>query len=196
MYNYHDEYHSFPPAYIADEHGRPMHSWRVLLLPFLDEKELYAQYRFDEPWNSPHNIKIEERMPSIYRCPSFEPYEAKSESGSTMRHLTTYVVVNSSGGVFNHTSSTAMMDIDDGLHQTILVVEVHNHAVCWLEPSDVSLSDLFADLADLSNDTASHHNDRLHFVRADGYADHMTKAMKREQLAALVTKSGNDSAAR
>src|SRR4051812_9073955 len=55
LHNYHEAYGCFPPAYIADKDGRPMHSWRVLILPYLDEKPLYLKYRFDEPWNGPHN---------------------------------------------------------------------------------------------------------------------------------------------
>jgi hypothetical protein len=47
--NYHDRYGRFPPAYVADEHGRPTHSWRVLLLPWLDHRAIYDRYRFDEP---------------------------------------------------------------------------------------------------------------------------------------------------
>ena len=55
---YHDVYKSFPPAYVADETGKPMHSWRVLILPFLEQKALYDQYRFDEPWDGPNNGKL------------------------------------------------------------------------------------------------------------------------------------------
>src|SRR5262245_38698724 len=50
LHNYAEMYGSFPPAYIADDNGRPMHSWRVLILPFIDQVPLYNQYRFDEPW--------------------------------------------------------------------------------------------------------------------------------------------------
>lgn len=70
MENYHAAYASFPPAHIADNAGKPMHSWRVLLLPFLgdDENAIYKAYRFDEPWNGPHNRRLAERMPAVYRC--------------------------------------------------------------------------------------------------------------------------------
>ena len=64
--NYHDMYKCFPPAYVADESGRPMHSWRVLLLPFLSESELYNAYNFAEPWGSPNNRKLLTRRPSQY----------------------------------------------------------------------------------------------------------------------------------
>lgn len=58
LHNYHDTYGSFPPAYLADETGKPMHSWRTLLLPYLDGAQLYNEYRFDEPWDSTHNLSI------------------------------------------------------------------------------------------------------------------------------------------
>jgi hypothetical protein len=70
LHNYHDTFGSLPPAYVADENGRPMHSWRVLLLPFIEHKALYDEYRFDEPWDGPHNRQLADYMPSVYRCPS------------------------------------------------------------------------------------------------------------------------------
>src|SRR5262249_42952585 len=63
MFNYHDAYGCFPPAYIADADGRPMHSWRVLLLPFLDEAARYRKYRFDEPWDGPNNSELATSVP-------------------------------------------------------------------------------------------------------------------------------------
>src|SRR5690349_21111160 len=56
LHNYHDTYGSFPPAYVADAEGRPMHSWRVLILPFIDCNDLYKEYNFSEPWSSPDNL--------------------------------------------------------------------------------------------------------------------------------------------
>ena len=72
MYNYHDQYGCFPPAYTADEHGRPLHSWRVLLLPYLECEDLYDQLRLNEPWNSPYNQQVlkDSDVPSVFRCPS------------------------------------------------------------------------------------------------------------------------------
>jgi hypothetical protein len=70
LHNYHQTYGCFPPAYVADEDGRPMHhSWRVLVLPFLEQQQLYDQYRFDEPWDGPNNRKLAENVISIFHCP-------------------------------------------------------------------------------------------------------------------------------
>ena len=73
LHNYSAIYDCFPPAFVPDEDGRPMHSWRVLILPYLGEQALYDQYRFDEPWDSPHNSALAALMPSIYQCPSVSP---------------------------------------------------------------------------------------------------------------------------
>jgi hypothetical protein len=81
--NYADLYRSFPPAYIADENGKPKHSWRVLLLPFLDEQALYDTYRFDEPWDGPNNRALLNRTPSVLRCPSARRRSTSSAAGAT-----------------------------------------------------------------------------------------------------------------
>src|SRR5262245_44252816 len=58
LLNYREAYGCFPPPYVADASGRPMHSWRVLILPFIDHAALYREYRFDEPWDGPNNRKL------------------------------------------------------------------------------------------------------------------------------------------
>jgi hypothetical protein len=70
MHNYAAEHGGFPPAAIVDEDGNPLLSWRVALLPYLDQAELYAQFHLDEPWDSEHNAALIEQMPAIYRHPS------------------------------------------------------------------------------------------------------------------------------
>lgn len=81
---YHDRYHSFPPTYILDANGKPMHSWRVLLLPFLGRQDLYDQYHFDEPWDGPRNRRLAARIPDVYHCPG---------DSSANREHTSYVGV-------------------------------------------------------------------------------------------------------
>jgi HEAT repeat protein len=66
-----------PPAAVIGPQGKPLYSWRVLLLPFLDEDRLYKEFKLDEPWDSPHNKKLLARMPKVYapvRGKTKEPY--------------------------------------------------------------------------------------------------------------------------
>ncbi|HJZ89777.1 MAG TPA: sigma-70 family RNA polymerase sigma factor, partial [Gemmataceae bacterium] len=71
MINYHDATGRFP-ADIVDKSGKPLLSWRVELLRYLDEKDLNKQFRRDEPWDSEHNLKLLARMPEVFRV-GFEP---------------------------------------------------------------------------------------------------------------------------
>src|SRR5262245_42706847 len=63
LQNYHDTYGSFPPAFVLGPDGRPWHSWRVLILPFMECDPLYREYRFNEPWDGPNNRKLLAKMP-------------------------------------------------------------------------------------------------------------------------------------
>ena len=67
---YHEATGSFPPAAITDKNGKPLLSWRVALLPFIDTGSPYWKFHLDEPWDSPHNLAVVEQMPAIYHCPS------------------------------------------------------------------------------------------------------------------------------
>lgn len=70
FHNYADAYRSFPPAAVIGPDGRPWHSWRVLLLPFLEETKLYEQYDFSEPWDSPKNAAVAAKIVDVYRDPA------------------------------------------------------------------------------------------------------------------------------
>ena len=85
MHNYHDTYRRFPPAAVCGPDGKPLLSWRVLLLPFFEQDELYKQFHMDEPWDSPHNIQLLPRMPSTY-----EPYKGEP-SGTGMTYFRVFV---------------------------------------------------------------------------------------------------------
>ncbi|MCU0879467.1 MAG: DUF1559 domain-containing protein [Pirellulaceae bacterium] len=130
LHLYHDTYGSFPPAYVADQNGRPMHSWRVLLLPFIEQKALYDEYRFDEPWDGPHNRTLADSMPSVYRCPS-DP-RAKPDSP-----LTSYLAVVGAETTWPGEKARTFRDIKDGTSNTLLFVESHQSGIHWMEPRDL-----------------------------------------------------------
>ena len=69
MHNYHDVHRTLPPAYHADASDRPLLSWRVLILPYLEQDALYREFHLNEPWDSDHNKKLIERIPAVYQSP-------------------------------------------------------------------------------------------------------------------------------
>ena len=83
MLIYQHEHGTLPPAYTVDADGKPLHSWRVLLLPYLGESELYGQLRLDEPWDSRHNRQFHDAAVTIYQCPSAELKGARPPTRSS-----------------------------------------------------------------------------------------------------------------
>lgn len=129
LHNYHDVYGQFPPAFIADENGKPMHSWRVLILPYVDAGKLYAEYDFREPWDGPNNSRLLHRMPAVFH--SF------TEPPSDMN--TNLVVITGSGTAFPGSTTTKLDDFRDGQENTILATEIGHSAIPWLSPQDLSI---------------------------------------------------------
>ncbi|MBX3412752.1 MAG: DUF1559 domain-containing protein [Pirellulales bacterium] len=132
MHNYHETYGSFPPPYLADANGKPMHSWRVLLLPFLDAADLYARYDFNEPWDGPHNQQLAAEMPEVFRCPS--------AMNSSDPMTTNYVAVVGPGYLFDANRVNRYADVLDGLSQTIALVESSGPFganIHWMSPEDI-----------------------------------------------------------
>jgi hypothetical protein len=127
MHYYHDSYKRFPPAVLYGPDGKTPYSWRVALLPYLEQKALYDEYRFDEPWDSPHNRKIAETVVPIYRSPADKPGSA----------YTSYFALVGPGTAFGGEEGTRFADIQDGSSNTVLFVEARR-AVPWTKPEDIA----------------------------------------------------------
>ena len=135
LHNYHDTYKSFPPAFVLGPDGKPWHSWRVLLLPFLEEQPLAEKYRFDEPWNGPNNSKLLDQRPEVFACRGFDsgPFVPKTD--------TTYVAVIGPETAWPSPASVGVKDFADGLSDTVFVVEVRDAGIPWLAPDDLSFEE-------------------------------------------------------
>ncbi len=129
LQNYHDTHGQFPPAYLTDDTGKPIHSWRVLILPFVEEHSLYESYDFSEPWDGPNNSKLADRMPRTFR--------SASEPPSTTH--TNVVLITGPGTAFPGAESTRMSDITDGTQNTILLSETADSDIPWLAPRDIEV---------------------------------------------------------
>jgi len=110
--------------------GTPFHSWRVLILPFIEEKALYDQFRFDEPWDSPHNIKLLEKMPSTYAAPG------RKKTLMPPFHTVCHVFVGKDTP-FERGKLVRLTDsFPDGTSNTLLFVEA-GEPVPWTKPEDI-----------------------------------------------------------
>jgi len=162
LYNYHDTFKAFPPAYFADAEGKPMHSWRVLLLPYIEEpgmRELYEEYRFDQPWNSPYNQQLADKMPHIYSCPSNTGPAAE----------TSYLAVVGPETGWSAPQSMNLRGINDGSAVTIALVEVANSGINWLDPRDLSFAEAQQSPPTPHGGGANHlfFDGSVHFLKSD-----------------------------
>ena len=137
MHNYHDSFKKFPAAYSADKDGKPLLSWRVHILPFVEQQALYEQFHLDEPWHSDHNRKLIAQIPPVYKAPG-----SQADPGKTV-----YLGNPAENGMFGPPTEKgrdgrwpggiAIREVTDGTSNTIMVVEASDErAVIWTKPDD------------------------------------------------------------
>jgi hypothetical protein len=131
MHNYHDTYNTLPPAAIVDKKGKPMLSWRVMILPYIEQDNLYKQFKLDEPWDSDHNKKLIDKMPPTYAIPT-----KAAKPG-----MTHYRVFVGNGAMFDWVQGSGFNTITDGLSNTWMVVEAEE-GVPWTKPDDLEFDPL------------------------------------------------------
>ena len=123
FHSYHDDYQALPPAYTVDANGKPLHSWRTLLLPYLDEEAVYSKIDLTKPWDDPANAAACNTRLAIYQCPEVW--------SSTNR--TTYLAVVTADSMLQPVSSRRLRSPSEAL----LVLETDAaHAVPWMAPLD------------------------------------------------------------
>lgn len=132
IYTYYEQNQEFPPAYTIDENEKPLHSWRVLILPALGEDELFEKIKLDEPWDSEHNKQFHSKMPEIYRCP--DHYEAELGAGKTPDPgLSDYALVTGKDSMFD---GEKVPTFNDNPYQRTVVFE-RKTPLNWMSPVDI-----------------------------------------------------------
>ncbi|MBC8290087.1 MAG: DUF1559 domain-containing protein, partial [Planctomycetes bacterium] len=127
VHNYHDVNNKLPESAITGPDGTTKHSWRVALLPFLEQRDLYEQYNLDEPWDSPNNRQVLAKMPAIFRHPS-EP--------ATSTNACYFGLTGADTAMGDGTMPIGIRHVTDGSSNTILLVEA-KRAVPWTKPEDI-----------------------------------------------------------
>ena len=134
LLNYEAGHGHFPPAYVTDEEGNPLYSWRVLLLPYMEHADIYEKLHLNEPWNSPHNEKLLSKVEYdyIFRC---------SQHGRSKKNIINHVLVTGPGTIWEDGKACSMEDIYHP-NRTLMLIEVPDIRVHWAEPFDLKINDI------------------------------------------------------
>jgi hypothetical protein len=186
----------YPPPYLADENGKPLHSWRVLILPQLGEQNLFDEYDFDEPWDGPNNRRLARRMPRDYRCPDVAPDDDME--------TTSYLAVVGANTMWPVSGQRVESDVTDGLDNTILLVEAPHAGIHWMEPRDLRVQDIRVGAKESGERTitAPHRIDGLFSYKqywnalfADKYPRRMDASVPGTEIEKLATINDGDGVA-
>jgi hypothetical protein len=179
MHNYNDTMGNLPPAAACDKTGKPLLSWRVLILPYVEEGELFKQFKLDEPWDSAHNKKLLARMPKVYSIPGL------TKPGGTDTHYRVFV---GNGAGFDWVRGMRLpADFADGTSNTLLCVTAAT-AVPWTKPDELEF-DPEKDMTKLVGPVV---NGRMQFGMFDGSVRSLAKFPDKQSLHALITRGGGE----
>ncbi len=181
FHNYHDTFGHFPQQANYDKDGKPLLSWRVHILPYLDEGALYRQFKLDEPWDSPHNKKLLAKMPKVY---------ARVTGGAAEPGLTQYQGFVARGkrpgtALVVHPYKVAIRDITDGTSNTFLVAE-SSKAVPWTKPEDIGVDEMGVPKL------GGQFKGFFQAVMCDGSVRKIQTTTSEKTLRAYITRSGRE----
>lgn len=176
MHNYAATYNSFPPAVVIGPDGKTPHSWRVAILPFVEQDALYRQYKLNEPWDSQNNQKVLAQMPRVYR----------SHQDGRAEPYSSYYVLTGETTVFHGNKGASFTEIQDGSSYTMLAVEAKRD-IPWTKPEDIPF-DPSQPLPQLGGFAPNGFGGAL----CDGSVRFFSNATDVGLLSALITKSGQE----
>jgi type II secretory pathway pseudopilin PulG len=180
LLNYESAKASFPPQAICDPNGKSLLSWRVAILPYLEQQQLYSQFHLDEPWDSDHNKSLIAQMPAVFNDPSYNIPPGK----------TPYLAVIGEQCGFDGTDKgLKIRKFTDGTNRTVMLVTANpDRAVEWTKPDDLTF--------DASHPTAglgaSPHPGIWLAAFADGHVEAVSNDADPKMVKAMFTRNGGE----
>ena len=188
MHNYHDANKQLPPAYTVDKDKKPLHSWRVLLLPYIEQMGLYEKIRLDEPWDSEWNKQFHNQCPPGYQCPQ----AASKDPNIKKNGLTTYSTIVGKDAYPDGGKRYEFSMITDGTSNTVAVVE-RSTPVCWMDPTSEITQEVAEKGINKEKDgIGSVHPGGVNAGLFDGSVRFISETIDLKQLKALITRSGGE----
>jgi hypothetical protein len=169
-----------PPAYQLGPDGRPWHSWRVLLLPFIGHEDVFRAYRFDEPWNGPNNTRLAERRPKMYASTG-NPHPDPTTTG--------YLAVVGAETMWPGATARTSAELKGASGDPILIVENNGLGVHWMEPRDLVFATMHFRLDHPEGVSSWYESPAV--VTAGCSVQRLSKEMTPAELRAALTLTGD-----
>ena len=203
LHNWHAVHDALPPAVVRGPDGKPWHSWRVLILPYIEQQDLFNQYDFSQPWDGENNLKLLDKMPEVYREPGSD---AKG-------HFTHYAVISGESTAFPPQGMkmtgegkdgldlapegmVSFAAITDGMSNTIVVAPVSaDRKIPWTKPADIPFGDDFPALGDPKGIAMPYviNGEKVAPVMLmDGSVKILSEKANREVVKALMTRAAGE----
>ncbi|WP_442481994.1 DUF1559 family PulG-like putative transporter [Aeoliella sp. SH292] len=181
LHNYQEVHGELPPAYSVDAKGNQLHSWRALILPFIEGNTVHKLIDYSKPWDAPEN-EAARNIPSPFPiCPS---------SWQEDEQLTTYLAVVGPEFLFDGRTPRKLSDVKDGLSNTLAIVEVSpDKAVHWMSPEDVDENFVFENT---DENLRTGHPEVFIAGFLDGRVEGIQMDVDPEDLRAMLTIAGRE----
>jgi hypothetical protein len=200
LHNYHDSMGTFPAGYVGPD-GKPGLSWRVAILPYIEEGTLHREFKLNEPWDSEHNKKLLHRMPQVYEIPGTIISNGKTFYRSFVGPnafipgpppgvkvpMSSSVPGNPNGSPIHGRRITS---ISDGTSNTLMVAEAVE-GVEWTKPDDLPFTDGFGTPGPLPR-LGGHFEDGFHALFCDGSVRFFRNDVNEQVLRALISVAGGE----
>lgn len=184
MHMFHDTNKRFPGYDDPDHPQYQPCSWRVQLMPYIEQDFVYQQYDRTQAWDSITNSVLEDTISPYYKCPSSPPGAGTD---------TDYLTLVGPNGVFMQKGSTAIKDIRDGTSNTIMIVESHNSGVHWMDPRDLAIKDAkIVSVGSMGQGIKSHHPGVVNVTLCDGSVRSVSEDIDPRLLQSMITRSGGE----
>ena len=190
FHNFEEEKNSLP----SQSFGNPPHSWRVTILPYLDEQPLHSEYDQTKPWDAAANLPISKRGVDFFQCPQ-DPY-SQNQAG---QYFTPFALVTGPQTIWASEQPLRLNDIGDGTSQTGMLVEACGQRIIWTEPRDLPIDEVELSINTPGNKPgqspsvlSTYHERGANLLMADGSVKRVPLGTDPKVIRALLTANGGE----
>ena len=178
----------FPSAFTVDDAGRPLHSWRTLILPFLGESERYQSIDLTLPWDHPKNAKALIPTPAVFRCPIRAGAERRDDGTTDYVGIVGEETQGKANGI-----GTKLAEVNDANQSKLMIIEMGKDRIAWMSTDDITYGQFVKGLSTMAQagGILDSHNQYCNCAYCDGNDDELTLQSDKQELVSSLSIHGD-----